>query len=147
MGRDSRVVIDAETSKVSMTPARLIALIVGTIAAASFISEALSASASKQDLEEALQVHDRHPHTPTEERLQALEAADAQQNEALGELKPLPDTVRRIDSKIDVLIFKELEASQSSPRQRNAVRRAAKKARQAAERRGEEDPLAGMDGL
>lgn len=142
------VEIDAEKSMVKMTLPRLLALIAVVVAAANFVSTRVSSLASHADVETTVDEHSEHPHPSTDARIDQVvehnaqqDAKDAVQDEQLKRLEPLPERVGAIDAKIDLLLSSEMEEKP------NAMRRAARKIRAEAKRKGQQDPLADVDGL
>ncbi len=136
--------IQVESSRISMTPLRLIALIAVVVTCATFASNLLSQAATKVDLGDAISVHGERPHPVTDERLKTLEVSDGVQASKLDKLEDVPADVGAIRARIDLLIYE----AQDTPQRRLIARDAARRVRKEARERGEtDDPLAGMKGL
>lgn len=109
--RKSLLEIDAEKTPVKMTPLRLALIIIGCVTITNLINGVLYDKVSKMELKEAIEVHNKHPHDVTGDGLESLgyqvaklKTADAVHSAQLQRLEPLPDRVREIGTKVDILI-------------------------------------------
>ncbi|MDP6423256.1 MAG: hypothetical protein QGG14_00820 [Planctomycetota bacterium] len=119
-------------------------IISALVAVATFVTNALTSSASKADVVDALKAHGQHPHEGASAGLRAVEAVNAAQDAKLAKLETVDADVRGIRARIDMLLLREVDR----PRGRARMRKAAAKVRTSARERGEAgDPLAGLDGL
>lgn len=136
--------IQVESSRISMTPLKLITLIAAVVTCATFASNLLSQAATKVDLGNAISAHGKRPHTTTDNRLKTLEVSDGVQASKLDKLDNVPAEVGAIKARIDLLIYE----AQDTPQRRLTTEDAARRVRKEARERGEtDDPLAGMKGL
>lgn len=136
--------IRVESTRVSMTPLRLIMLIAAVVTCATFASNMLSHAATKTDLVDAIAVHSKRPHPITDDRLKKLEVSNGIQASKLAKLEDVPEDVSAIRARIDLLVYE----AQNTPQRRIQTQDAARRVRKEARERGElDDPLAGMKGL
>ncbi len=135
--------IDVESSRVTMSPAKLAAIIAASVAAATFLSNTIAASASRSDVLNALSIHGQRPHAATEERLHSLEISNARQADQLARLERVPDQLAALVARVELLVYES--EPEADPDKR---RKAAQRVRRAARKRGEDrDPLEGVEGL
>lgn len=140
--------IDVETSHVKMTPVRLLLLIAAIVGVTNFGSNILSAAATKADVSDGITAHSERSHDATVTRIAAIEQRDARQDAQLEKLDPVPERVAAINAKMDIVLTQQVEEARNSPRKAATMKRAARKVRTAARKRGEtDDPLAGVEGL
>lgn len=138
------VEIQVESSRISMTPLRLVALIAAVVTAVTFASNWLSHAATQADLVNAISAHSERPHPTTDERVKALEVSNGVQESKLAKLESVPEDIGAIKARVDLLVYE----AQSTPRRNGVTRAAARRVRREARERGEaDDPLAGMEGL
>ena len=142
------VMIDADKSMVKMTIPRLLALIALIVTIANVVTNRVSSLASHEDVEKLITTHSVYPHPSAAAKMDEIEkhgaeldAKNAVQDEQLQRLAPIPERMGSIEAKIDLLLTSQLEENPSS------IRRAARKIKAEAKKRGEDDPLEGVDGL
>ena len=108
-------------------------LAVAAIAAAATFA---AGRVSSDELASAVKVHAQQPHGNAD-------AADVRHDVKLAKLEALPEDIRAIRARIDLILLRD---SERSP-ERKRLRRGAAKIRAAAAERGESDPLAGLEDL
>ncbi len=118
------------------------------LAALVAVATAAATAASKSDVVDALEHHGKHPHATTLAQLNQLAADNGAQNEKLAKLENVQQEVHAIRARIDMLLLREIDKAQRSPRRRARIESVAAKVRDDARKRGEvADPLAGLEGL
>ncbi len=96
---------------------------------------------------QAIGVHGEHPHASTMKHLTDLQSADGMQNQKIAKLERVPEDMAAIRARIDLLLVPHHEAARRSPKRRARMKAKAVEIRSAASKRGDSDPLAGMEGL
>ncbi len=119
------------------------ALIVAAVVATATASvNALKDSATKADVVQALKEHGKHTHGGTARELVRQRSVDTEHGKKLAKLEALPEDVRALRARIDLLLLTAIE------KERARARRAAVIVRRRARSEGmESDPLAGIEGL